>query len=1667
VAGSDLAADTQVTASVSMTDEAGNTATATDIQDYSVDTTAPTGTITLDTVTADNVINATEATATVAITGQVSGDVADGDTVTVTVNGTDYTGSVTSGAFSIEVAGSDLAADTQVTASVSMTDEVGNTATATDIQEYSVDTTAPTGTITLDTVTADNVINATEAAVTVAITGLVDGDVADGDTVTVTVNGTDYTGSVTSGAFSIEVAGSDLAADTQVTASVSMTDEVGNTATATDTKIYSIDNTTTATISLDTITSDNIINATESTQTITVTGSVGGDVKDGDTVTIRVNGTDYTGSVTSDAFSIEVAGSDLAADTIISASVTTTNTLGGSASATDSKTYDVDTAAPIAFIALDPDITLDDVIDADEYTQTIAITGTTSGETQDGDVVTITVNGVNYTGTTSGNAFSVDVAGSDLANDTTVTARLTATDVAGNSRTAIDREIYDVDIAATASIDLDANITADDIINIDESNSHIAITGTTGGDVMDGDTVTVTVNGIDYTGTVASGAFSIDVAGSDLAQDTRVSASVTATNNADQTATDTDSERYNVDTDISASISLNAIAGDNMLNAAEAISDVTVSGIVGGDVQEGDTVTITVNGSDYTTLVTGTIFSIDIAGSELVQDTQVTASVTATDNAGNSQSAVDTQHYSIDTVAPTVVISDDTGGTANGDVTFTFTFSEAVTGFNVSDVDVTGGTKATSFATGVDGDSEYTLVVTPASGSSTDIVVNINENVAQDLAGNGNLAATQNTQAVDTVLPSVAITDDTVGVATSDVTFTFTFSEGVADFDIDDITITGGSKGDFTATSSTEYSLVVIPNDKSTDDIVVTVAANVAHDAVGNGNTATTHTQAVNTAQPTTMISSIDLSADTGSSDSDFITNTEGQTITATLSTALVAGETLKGSVDGGSSFIDITNKVTGTAISWDGVTLSGTNEIQFKVTNNEGDGPVASQAFMIDATKPTANFTAATDDEGAITGTLSSGDGTDDTSLVLSGTNESGSTVEVFNDAVSLGQAVVTGTSWSYTATIADATTYQFNVVETDVAGNVSDPTTNFAVTGDTAAPTLFSSSPADDDTGVALNSNIVLTFNENIALGTGNITITDGAGDDHIIDVATDSNSELSIVDNVLTIDLNTDLANNATNYYVNIASTAITDLAGNPYAGISDATTLNFTSIPAGPSVSSIAISSATGIQNSTLNAGDVVSVTVTMSESATVDTGGGTPQLGLNIGGSTVQAGYSTGSGSTALVFTYTIQAGQTDLDGISIDSNQLTTNLGTIKNGSNVDFALTHNAVAANSSYKVDTTAPTANFGAATDNVGDVTGTLSAGDRTDDTSLVLSGTNESGATVEVFNGAVSLGQAVVTGTSWSYTAAVSNGTTYQFNVKETDSAGNVSAATSNFEVTGDTAAPTLFSSSPADGATGVAVGDNLTLTFNENIAIGTGNITIKDDTGSSDVVIDVTDNSQVTVSGSTLTINPTSALAASNDYHIEIANTAVTDTAGNAFAGIANVSTLNFTTAAPSSVVVFDLVEGVSSIHSGSRVFDSGTSYTIYIKVDSNSATLSTDGSSTLNNTATWGTWSGVGNLGADDKIIFTGDSALGILNLSGSHVTQAKFTFNYVGVLTSSSASGLQFNGNNGRVTRGYGGLTSVAIFTGGWTSANAGLTFNQMYTRQVPNTIMTSQGLA
>jgi methionine-rich copper-binding protein CopC len=106
---------------------------------------------------------------------------------------------------------------------------------------------------------------------------------------------------------------------------------------------------------------------------------------------------------------------------------------------------------------------------------------------------------------------------------------------------------------------------------------------------------------------------------------------------------------------------------------------------------------------------------------------------------------------------------------------------------------------------------------------------------------------------------------------------------------------------------------------------------------------------------------------------------------------------------------------------------------------------------------------------------------------------------------------------------------------------------------------------------------------------------------------------------------------------------------------------------------------------------------------------------------------------------------------------------------------------------------------------------------------------------------------------------------------------------------------DTTAPTLSSSTPADNATAVAIGSNLVLNFSESIIAGTGSIILKKGDSTTIATIPVTD-AQVAISGSTITINPTTDLDYSTSYYLEIAGGVFKDAANNPYAGISNPTT---------------------------------------------------------------------------------------------------------------------------------------------------------------------------
>jgi methionine-rich copper-binding protein CopC len=90
-------------------------------------------------------------------------------------------------------------------------------------------------------------------------------------------------------------------------------------------------------------------------------------------------------------------------------------------------------------------------------------------------------------------------------------------------------------------------------------------------------------------------------------------------------------------------------------------------------------------------------------------------------------------------------------------------------------------------------------------------------------------------------------------------------------------------------------------------------------------------------------------------------------------------------------------------------------------------------------------------------------------------------------------------------------------------------------------------------------------------------------------------------------------------------------------------------------------------------------------------------------------------------------------------------------------------------------------------------------------------------------------------------------------------------------------------PVATSFQPADGSKAVSVGSNLLVTFNGPVERGAGAINLKTADGK---VVETFTASNATVSGSTLTLNPTADLSIFTKYVVELGAGAVKDAAGN-------------------------------------------------------------------------------------------------------------------------------------------------------------------------------------
>jgi hypothetical protein len=107
---------------------------------------------------------------------------------------------------------------------------------------------------------------------------------------------------------------------------------------------------------------------------------------------------------------------------------------------------------------------------------------------------------------------------------------------------------------------------------------------------------------------------------------------------------------------------------------------------------------------------------------------------------------------------------------------------------------------------------------------------------------------------------------------------------------------------------------------------------------------------------------------------------------------------------------------------------------------------------------------------------------------LTISGTAEANATVELFNGTTSVGTVTAnSGGNFTLDIDLLAGSVHEITAQATDAAGNVSDVSAVLAITVDTGAPTIT----VKTVDAIAPNSNLVATFREAIAKGTGGIVM------------------------------------------------------------------------------------------------------------------------------------------------------------------------------------------------------------------------------------------------------------------------------------------------------------------------------------------------------------------------------------------------------------------------------------------------------------------------------------------------------------------------------------------------------------------------------------------------
>jgi len=795
--------------------------------------------------------------------------------------------------------------------------------------------------------------------------------------------------------------------------------------------------------------------------------------------------------------------------------------------------------------------------------------------------------------------------------------------------------------------------------------------------------------------------------------------------------------------------------------------------------------------------VDGRIWTVDLMPAVGIESTGNVITLDNTgihDGTGNAGiGATISNSYAVDTKAPTVTITDDEAGIstiAGGTITYTFTFSETVSGFEVGDITVSGGTKGTF--TEVTAGTVYTLEVTPASGFEGTLTVDVNAGIATDAAANPNSAAVQNVQTVDTLRPTASIVvadaDLTVGETS---TVTITFSEAVTGFSNADLDLSLAN-GTLSPVSSSDggrtWTATLAPTAGINDATNVITLDNAGiTDIAGNAGLGTTTSNnytidTIDALGPTVSIVVDDTALNIG--ETSMVTITFSEEVTGFTVTDLAVG-------NGTLSGLTTADNITWTAILSplpnieDGTNvITLTNGSVTDLASNPNSGTTDSNNYAIDTKAPavpTVNPLITNVTTPTISGTA---------------TVDAGETLTVTVNSVTYsvgdGNLSLSGTDWTLAIPVGNvlgAGTYPVTATVTDAAGNATNDATVNELTIDTIAPTV---TITDDEPGVGniAGGTITYTFSFSEA-----VTGFDAAD----ITVAGGSKGAFTTLDSSHYTLVVTPAAGVEGTVTVDVSAGVAFDLAGNP----------NGAAVQSVQSIDTIRPTATISIDDTALKIGDTATVTITFSEAVNI-TGFTNADLDLSLANG-ILSPVSTADGGLTWTATFTPTPGIED-----------PTNIITLKNASVTDLAgNTNSGTTDSNNYAIDTKAP------AVPTVNPLT--------TNDTTPAISGTATVGAgetltvTVNSVTYTVGDGNLSLAGNVWTLSIPAGNALgegTYEVIATVADAAGNAASDSSASELVIDItppAVPTVNSRTTCDttpvlsGTATVQAGEILTIT----------------------------------------------------------------------------------------------------------------------------------------------------------------------------------------------------------------------------------------------------------